>query len=126
MREYEKNGKSDNFLSLQKKFKLLQKREIEKFRIRLMDKVAGGNPGSIYKHLRRFGDKKGRQVDNKLTIQSHVSEHLLPAQLADCISSFFAEISQQYAPISLDNLSPRVRHHLTHSLTDNIPILEEF
>ena len=41
--------------------------------------------------------------------------NLSSLQSADCISSFFGKISQNFSPISLDNLLPNVKQFLTLS-----------
>ena len=66
-------------------------------------------PGKAYAIMKRLGAQPGDRIDaSSFELLEHVSLGLSAAESADRIAQKFADISQEFLPISLDRLPTRV------------------
>ena len=125
LREYVKHGKSQKLNILHENYANILASQIKKYKEKLIQEVKDGKKGSIYKHVRRLGNGPADTQGKSFTIPSFVEQQLSPLQSAQCISDFFTEISREFRPLSLDNLSLKVYNFLTNKQTEQIPFLTE-
>ena len=121
LREYTRNGKSSKYKQLVVAFKDKEKQAIEKFKLKLKNEVVEGKRGSIYPVLKRLGARPGQQDSNSFHLPGH--DEFTSSQSAEAIANYFSSISQEYAPLSLSTLPPRVREHLLKHDTSTMPQL---
>ena len=95
------------------KYHDLMKNKINKYRNKLKAQVVDGNQGSIYKLLRRLGNAPGDTSRGWFDISSHLEDNLSSVQSAERIALFFSAISQEYQPLSLENLPPNIKNYLS-------------
>ena len=125
MREYIKRGKSKKYIELLKLFKNKFKYQAKKFLDRNMDALRDSKPGQAYSVLKKLGAQPGDCIDsNVFTLPSHESESLSAAQSAERIAQHFAAISQEFPPLDVRNLPPRVQTKL--QFTDMGPVVTEY
>ena len=95
-RAYRNGGKTEKYLALVKKFDEKLKKEVEKFRQKILTEVAEGNRTNSYKALRRL--ETGDHVSKEdFTLPSH--SDLAPAEAAERLAEYFSRISQEFDPI---------------------------
>ena len=71
------------------------------------------NPGRAYRTLKKMGAQPGDCTDsNTFSLPSHLADNLTEQQSADRIASHFADISNQFPPLSVERLPPRVQAKL--------------
>ena len=104
------------------------KREVNKYKDKLVNQVTTGERGSVYKYLRKLGNLSSNQGSSGFIIESH--KNLSPLQSAECIASFFAKISQEYSPLDFKNLPNKIREHLSadtsNIFADTVPVISDF
>ena len=124
-REYIKRGKSIKYKELAQKFESKYKIEAEKYLRKNVDELKESKPGKAYNVLKRMGAQPGDCIDNNaFTLPTHESEGLTEEQSAERIASYFAQISQEYPPLDIDLLPPRVQSKLKSNSIP--PVVSEF
>ena len=114
-REYAKRGKSDKFKELKNRFDTLYAKVSKDFLKRNVDSLAKVKPGKAHKILKKLGAKPGEDRDStEYEIPEFKDQGLTNKQIADWVGDFFAEISQQYKPLSVPNLPPPVKAIILH------------
>ena len=89
-----------------------------------MDELREAKPGQAFSVLKRLGAQPGDSTDsNTFSLPVHESESLSPQQCAESIAVHFAQISQEFPPLSLDLLPPRVQDKILSG--DKAPIITE-
>ena len=111
-REYTKRGKSEKYNDLSKLFKEKYKIEAGKYLRRNMDELMESRPGQAYKILKRMGAQPGDGDDINFTLSTHESENLSPQESAERIATYFSTISQEFSPLTTQNLPDRVLDRL--------------
>ena len=77
---------------------------------RNVDSLAKVKPGKAHKILKKLGAKPGEDRDStEYKIPEFKDQGLTNKQIADRVGQFFADISQQYKPLSVHNLPPPVK-----------------
>ena len=112
MREYGINGKSAKYFKLLNEFKDKAKVAMEKHKEKLKIDVLEGRRGSVYPSLKKLATRPGSS-QNQFHLPSHTSRCLSPKESAEIIANHFSEISQEYQPLHISSLPPRVRSFLT-------------
>ena len=83
-------------------------------------------PGKAYRTLKRLGCTPGEDLDTGcFTIPDHAAKGLTAAQSADIIADSFAQISQEYPELKVENLPTRVIHKLQNINVHDIPNISE-
>ena len=123
-RAYRDGGKTDKYLALVKKFDEKLKKEVEKYRQKVLAEVAEGSRTSSYKALRRL--ETGEHACKKdFTIPSY--SDLTPAETAEKLAEHFSKISHEFDPINADNFPPWIKKKLLEGKTDPAkPYLEDW
>ena len=112
MREYHKNGKSGKYKKLDGEFGLKYKSAAKKFMNRKIQSLKETNPGQAFKILKSMGAQPGECTeDTTFTLPTH--QGLTNLQSAEKIADFFAKISAEYEPLSVDKLPSRVKLRLS-------------
>ena len=83
-------------------------------------------PGKAYRAIKKLGVRPGDCGEEAgFTLASHVEQNLSPQQSVERMADYFSAISQQYLPLSVQNLPASVRTVLEAPInTCNIPIIE--
>ena len=124
-REWVKNGKTEKYKHLSKKFKTKYKAAAEQFMRGKIDSLKETEPGKAFKILKDMGAQPGDCIDNHgFTLPSHQAEKLTPKQSADRIAEYFANISKEFPPLNTELLPERVKKNLLKETTP--PTVSEF
>ena len=100
-REFHLNRKSPKWKKLKNKFKKLKSKTVKSFYSEFVNDLKTGNPAKWYSMAKRLGAEQ-QHSDGKLTVEC--LKGLDDKQSAEKIAQHFSTISQQYSPLSLDNL----------------------
>ena len=74
-----------------------------------VDSIMNAKPGQAYRMLKRLGAKPGENPDDGVFIlPEHASLGLSAAENADRLAQTFADISQEYPPLIIENLPVRI------------------
>ena len=112
-REYCKRGKSAKYHDLKKRFDELYKHEAQSYLDKTVNDLRDTNPGKMYSILKRLGSKPGEvSQENNFTLPSHAELGLSSEESAELIAQHFASISQEFRPLCISNLPPRVQEKL--------------
>ena len=123
-REYNKRGKTWKYVELNERYLRKLKSATQEFLDKTVRTLMESAPGKAYSILKRLGAQPGDQVDaSSFVIQDHISLGLTAAESADRIAQKFAEISQEFPAISLDNLPTRVCQNIENSQNYHIPFI---
>ena len=121
-REYEKRGKSKRYLDLKVRYDRKMKSAAQDFLDKSVRALMESAPGKAYRILKRLGAQPGDRLDaGSFEIPEHTSLGLSAAQSADRIAQKFAEISQEFPPLNMENLPDRVCHNIKSS--ENVTFL---
>ena len=125
MREYVRKGKSKKYFELLKLFKIKFKCQAKKFLDKNMNALRDSKPGQAYSVLKKLGAQLGDCIDSNLfTLSAHESESLSSAESAERIAQHFAAISQEFPPLDVRKLPPRVQTKLR--CADTAPVVTEY
>ena len=85
------------------------------------------DPGKGYRILKRMGSLPGDDTDDgSFSLPGHIIEGLSYKQLADRIAQYFADISQKYPPLNINNLPIRVIKKLRNIISIlGYPVISE-
>jgi len=122
-REYRKHGKSSKYKIIAKNFKKQVKKDGNKFIEKLVN-LAKENGSNWYKNFLQLGARPGEEDKKSFDLPKHLEDGLTPLQAANEISKYFSQISQEYPPIDVKNLSEEVQEKLAES--HNEKILHEY
>ena len=80
------------------------------------------DPGKAYRILKRLGSQPGEDPDTgSFSVQAHIDQGLSPAQSADTTAQTFADISQEYLPLDIENKPSRVYRKIQNSKIEEKP-----
>ena len=115
MREYQKRGKSEKYQKLDQEFHLKYKAAAKKFMDHKIKALKETKPGQAFKILKSMGAQAGECSDDTFTftLPSHQANRLTSKQSAERIAEYFATISAEYQPLSIDKLPQRVQLRLS-------------
>ena len=106
----------------------MMKREVKKYKDKLLNEVNEGRRGSVYRLLRQLGDAPGSKSRGSFNIASHTEQDMTSLKSAETLAQYFSQISTEFLPLSLNNLTKKVCDYLT--LTDPVcgegPVLSAF
>ena len=109
-REYSRNGQSAKYKLLLKEFDLKYKAAAKKYLNKNTEELKYTNPGQAYRILKKLGAQPGDCTDNNtFSLPTHLAENLTNQESAEQIAEHFSAISQEYAPLDVNNLPGRVR-----------------
>ena len=111
-REYTKHGKSEKYLKLKALFDEKKSCEIEKYKEKILLEVTEGRRGSIYPALKRLGLRPGSEDQSSFDLSRHLEQGLTTFQSVEIIATHFSIISQEFSPLSLAELPPKLRDFL--------------
>ena len=124
-REYLRRGKTEKYMNLKKLFDSKYKSASEKYLEKNLDELREAKPGQIFSILKRLGARPGDCLDsNTFSLPQHESESLSAQQSAERIAQHFASISQEYQPLSINQLPAHVQDKINSPGTP--PIVSEF
>ena len=82
--------------------------------------------GSIYPFLRKIGNGPNDAKKRPFHIPAHLDLNLSPLQCAENIAEYFSMISQEYAPINLNNLQPNLQTFLRSHSDEILPVVSQY
>ena len=127
MREYEKHGKSGKYHEIKSKFdEKLGKAANDHLEKNYRD-LKASDPGRAYSTLKKMGAQPGDMLEEgSFTLVNHIEDNLTKKESVERIANHFSKISQEFPPISKDNLSERVEVKLGLKVDETIiPKLDE-
>ena len=115
-REFYRNRKSVKWLKLKKKFKVLKKKTVQSFYSNFVSEMKLTNPGKWYTLAKRLGAEKQTSAELNVNCLKGLSDK----EAAEEIAKHFSSISQEYSPLSTDNLPAYLPadHVLSVSIND--------
>ena len=123
-REYDKHGKSQKYLALNTVYERKLKAAKQSYLNRNVRALLDTEPGRAYSILKRLGAQPGDTGDAAtFDIQEHVSLGLSPAESADRIAQKFAQISQEFPALKLEQMDTRVYQNIKNSGTQPKPLI---
>ena len=106
-------------------FKSKLKSEKPKYREKIIEEVKSIKRGSSYSALKKLSLRPDHVEVKSFTLPRHYSMSV--SQSSDTIAKYFSDISQQYEPLSYDNLPPNIQtyifSHLKMKLFHNYQIM---
>ena len=124
-REWVKNGKTEKYKQLSRRFEAKYKTAAEHYMRQKIDSLKESKPGKAFKILKDMGAQPGDCTDNHgFTLPSHQMEKLTPKQSANKIADYFSNISKEYPPLNTELLPDRVKRNLLKDTTP--PTVSEY
>ena len=109
-KEYKQRGKSEKYIKLKSAYEVKYKKAAKHYLDGCIEDMMEEAPGKAYRALKKLGARPGDcGEETGFTITSHVEQNLSPQQSAEQIADYFSSISQQYAPLNLQELPERLR-----------------
>ena len=92
-----------------------------------VDNLLRSKPGKAYSILRRLGARPGDELMNgTFDLSDHVALNLTPQQSADRIANYFSAVSQEYAALDVNKLSPQLQEQISrHVDISELPQISE-
>ena len=112
-------------MRLKKEFEVKYKKAAAEFLRKCVDEMKTENPGKAAATLKKMAAKPGDGDDGTFTLLNHIAENLTVEQQIERISEFFIAVSQEFPPLSLDQLSPETIRKLNEIQLSDIPQVEE-
>ena len=109
---YLKEGKSQAYWKVMEKFEYKSISEKHKYKDKVLKEVKEGKRGSSYSSLKKLSMAPGEGPTTGFQLPVYVEEGLSGQESVERIADFFAQVSQEYAPLNIKNLPPNVRSHL--------------
>ena len=122
-RRYERHGKDEKYEVLKAKFEERLKNEMLKYIDKIEEEVRTGKRGSTYPALKRMGSRMFESNQPEFQLPAHAEQNLSSAQSAELIADHFSRISQEFAPIQLSLLAPKVQQFLSSCDPNLVPKL---
>ena len=121
-REYRKHRKSPRYCYLNNQFNTKYRKASKDYLDKMMLELEESNPAKANKIIKRLGAQPGETLDEgNFSLPDHRS--LTAEQSANKIAQKFAEISQEYPPIKIENLPERVQNEIKNAKKQNIPYI---
>ena len=113
MREYRKHGKSQKYFELKSCFELKLSKAAADHLNKNVRALKESDPGRAYTTLKKMGAQPGDILDEgSFTLLNHLEANLTNQESVERIADHFAQISQEYSPLSTDNLPQRIKDKL--------------
>ena len=121
-REYRRSGKSEKYKNIKENFDQLFKKEATKYKNKVVNEVIEGKRGSAYKAIRKLAS--GVSFDGSFSLPSHAEANLSPQQSAEILADHFSKISQEFHPLDIANLPPKLQDELLNNKEQG-PLLQD-
>ena len=115
MREYVRHGKSLKYLSLKNTYDRKIKTASQTFLNRNVRALMEAEPGKAYSTLKRLSAAPGDRDAGSFEVTEHLDLGLTAVEAADRIAQKFADISQEYPALRLEELPTRVVQNIQNS-----------
>ena len=112
-REYFKNGNSAKYKELKKLVNKKLKEATTDFLNKQVN-LTSSSRNSWLRHVKSITARPGDPTSKTFSLPQHVEDCLSALESSNKICQFFSAISQEYSPIDIENLPPRVRAKLHH------------
>ena len=125
-KEYKQKGKSTKYIKLKTVYDQKYKKAAAHYLNGCVEDMMVEAPGKAYRALKKLGARPGDCGEEAgFTLTSHVEQNLTPQQSVESMADYFSAISQQYAPLNLQNLPESVKTVIEAPInTCDIPIIE--
>ena len=125
-KEWKKHGKSEKYQRIRSDFDIKYKKAASEFLKKCVSDMKTENPGKAAATLKRMGAMPGDCQEGTFTLLNHITENLTVEEQIERISDFFIAVSQEFPPLSLEQLSPETLQKLDDIQPSEIPIVEEY
>ena len=107
-REYYRNGNSAKYKELKKLVKTKLKEAATDFLEKQVNLTSSAR-NSWIRHVKRITARPGDSTSFTFHLPQHIEDSLSALESSNKICAFFSAISQEYSPINIETLPPRVR-----------------
>ena len=111
-RIYFKQGKSPAYWQIKVKFEEIMSLEMIKYKDKVIREVLEGKRGCSYAGLKKLSMAPGDSSEIGFQLPNHVEQDLSSKESVEVIADFFAQVSQEYSPLNIQDLPINVRAHL--------------
>ena len=87
-----------------------------KYKDKVLSEVKEGKRGSSYAGLKKLSMAPGDVIEPGFQLPHHVEQGLSNKESVEKIADFFAQVSQEYSPLNIQELPPNVRTYLDSDL----------
>ena len=123
-REYRKFGKSEKYLAINSRYEGKMAAAAQGFLEKNVRAIMASDPGKAYSILKRLGAQPGDTINaGCFEVKEHCDLGLSAAESADRIAEKFAEISQEFPPLKVENLPTRVFQNIENSKSQPKPFI---
>ena len=125
-KEWRKNGRSEKYRRIKSEFDAKYKKAAAEFLRKCVDDMKTENPSKAAATLKKMAAMPGDSDDGTFTLLNHIAENLTVEQQIERISDFFIAVSQEFPPLTMDQLSPVTLQKLKDIQMSDIPNVEEY
>ena len=113
-KEYRKRSKSVKYLRLKKSYDEKMKQAADAYLEKNVRSLKEDDPGKAYRSLKKMAAQPGDCSDEGgFTLLSHLEDNLTNEESTERLAQLFANISQEFPPLSLDLLPNEVKDKLS-------------
>ena len=125
-KQYKLKGKTAKYLKLKTAYDKKYKKAAAQYLNGCVEDMMLEAPGKAYRAIKRLGARPGDCGEEAgFTLASHVELNLTPQQSVERMADYFSAISQQYDPLSVQNLPESVKTVMEAPInTCDIPHIE--
>ena len=104
--------------------------EEHKYKDKILAEVKEGKRGSSYAGLKKLTMAPGESLETGFQLPHHVEQGLSKQESVEIIADYFAQVSQEYAPLNIQELPPNVRmfldSHLDNQSGPNLSVYDVY
>ena len=93
--------------------------EISKYKDKIITEVKDGKRGSAYAGIRKLGNKPVEQSKTGFQLPNYAENNLSNFECAENLAEYFSCVSQEYQPLNVLHLPPKIREFLNNP-EDNV------
>ena len=121
--EYWRPGKSEKYKLLKDTFDEMFKKEVAKYKMKVINEVNEDKHRSAYKSIRKLASNSSE--DRSFSLPSHTEANLSAQEAEEVLADHFSHISQEFQPLDVASLPPSLRDELKNSPLQG-PVLQEY
>ena len=124
-KEWKRNGKSEKYQKIKKEFDDKYKKAASSYLTKCVTDLKNEQPGKAAATLKRMGAQPGEPDGSTFTLLNHISESLSVEEQVSRLSDYFIAVSQEFPPLSMDQLSTETIQKIENISNQDIPKVEE-
>ena len=108
-REYTRNGRTKKYMILQHQYIQMKEEQMKRYMKDKIETLKTSNPSKFFKEIKKAGARPGDPPSEQFSVSSHLDRNLTNEEAAEEIARSFSKISNEYKPLDMNNLPPRVK-----------------